>query len=264
MRKEIGFRAAGLLIGLGFPAVTAAATVNPVSGAIHGAGRIFTAPARLESRDLLPLTALVGAGLTLYSLDGQIRHAFNGAGSRTLDDISTQVEKLGNGGYDLGIIGAGWLTGKVLSDEKLAKTSLLAAESFLAANAVGTVIKATAGRARPYMNDGKSKFRTFSLKSDYASCPSGHTVSAFSVASVYAYCYSNTLAVGAAAYTLAGLVALQRVYADKHWASDVFFGAALGVSAGRMIAAEGSGLAAARLSPVFGPGYAGAEANIRF
>ncbi len=243
----------------------AAAQVNPVTGAVRDLGRLASAPARLEKADLLPVAGVVGAGLLLYSLDGQIRHAFRKNRTSTLDDISKQAEKLGNGGYDLAIAGAGWLAGKAFGDEKLRVTSLLAAESFLAANGVGTLAKFAAGRSRPYAGDGKSRFRPFNFKTQSTSFPSGHTVSAFSVASVYAYSYSDRPAVAAAAYTLAGAVALQRVYADKHWASDVFFGAALGVATGRLVTAEHKpGAGGARLLPVFGPGYSGAEASVRF
>nr|MDA8243826.1 hypothetical protein [Elusimicrobiota bacterium] len=117
----------------------AAAQVNPVTGAVRDLGRLASAPARLEKADLLPVAGVVGAGLLLYSLDGQIRHAFRKNRTSTLDDISKQAEKLGNGGYDLAIAGAGWLAGKAFGDEKLRVTSLLAAESFLAANGVGTL-----------------------------------------------------------------------------------------------------------------------------
>jgi membrane-associated phospholipid phosphatase len=107
-------------------------------------------------------------------------------------------------------------------------------------------------------------YHFFNFKTPRTSFPSGHTVSAFSVASVYAYSY-DSLAVKATAYGLASLVALQRVYADKHWASDVFFGAALGTAVGKMVAAKaGGGEKKVTLLPVYQPGYAGAVAMVKF
>ena len=238
--------------------------INPVTGAISDIGSIVTSPARLDRTDIYPVAGIVGAGLVLYSLDGQIRHLASKNRTKGLTDISKQAEQLGNGGYDLAIAGAGALAGCAFSDQKLTNTSILAAESFLAANAVGTAAKFVAGRSRPYTGDGKQMYHFFNFKTPRTSFPSGHTVSAFSVASVYAYSY-DSFAVKAAAYGLASMVALQRVYADKHWASDVFFGAALGTATGRLVAAKApGGEKKLTLLPVYQPGYAGAVAMLKF
>lgn len=253
-----------LLSVLSAPAA-AGAQLNPVTGAVNDIGRAAASPARLERGDLLPLAGVIGGGLLLYSMDGQIRAAARRSRTKTLDDISKQAEKLGNGGYDLGITAAGWLAGRAFSDEKLQRVSLLAAESFLAANGIGTVGKYVAGRSRPYTGESKATFHPFNFKTARTSFPSGHSVSAFSVASVYAASY-DSLAVKAAAYGLAGAVALQRVYSDKHWASDVFFGAALGTAMGRMVARKGAaaGETAASVYPLAGNGFYGAEAAVKF
>lgn len=238
--------------------------INPVTGAISDIGAIVTAPARIDRASIYPVAGVVGAGLVLYSLDGQLRHLASKNRTKTLNDVSKQAEKLGNGGCDLAIAGVGALAGYVFSDEKLTNTSILAAESFLAANAVGTAAKFVAGRSRPYTGDGKRMYHLFNFKTPRTSFPSGHTVSAFSVASVYAYSY-DSWAVKAAAYGLASMVALQRVYADKHWASDVFFGAALGTATGRLVAAKApGGEKKLTLLPVYEPGYSGATAMLRF
>ena len=243
----------------------AARAGDPLSGAVKDLGRIAAAPARMDSADFYQAAGIVGAGLALYSLDGQIRHLAFKNRTKTLDDVSKQAEKLGNGGYDLAIAGAGALAGHLFADQKLERTSLLAAESFLAANAVGTVSKFAIGRSRPYAGDGKKMFRPFSTKTARTAMPSGHTVSAFSVASVYAYSYGGSSAAGITAYGLAGLVALQRVYGDKHWASDAFFGAALGTAVGRLVAAKAAAPAKAlTLLPAYSGNYSGLTAAYRF
>ena len=260
LRKEL------LAVCLLLPAAGAyGAGINPVTGAVCDIGRLVTAPARLDKASIYPVAGILGAGLALYSLDGQIRHLASKNRTKSLNDVSKQAEKLGNGGYDLAIAGGGALAGYAFSDEKLTRTSFLAAESFLAANAVGTAAKFVAGRSRPYTGDGKHTYHLFNFKTPRTSFPSGHTVSAFSVASVYAYSY-DSLAVKAAAYGLASMVALQRVYADKHWASDVFFGAVLGTATGRLVTAKSAGQGEKKLTllPVYSPGYAGATAMLKF
>ncbi len=64
--------------------------------------------------------------------------------------------------------------------------------------------------------------------------PSGHTSSSFTVASVLHEFYG--LKVGIPAYTAAGLVAYRMMDVGDHWASDVVFGATLGVIVGHTVA----------------------------
>lgn len=60
------------------------------------------------------------------------------------------------------------------------------------------------------------------------SFPSGHTIAAFSVATVFADRYRRHRWVPWVAYGLAGLVGFSRVTLQSHFPSNVFMGAALG------------------------------------
>jgi membrane-associated phospholipid phosphatase len=64
--------------------------------------------------------------------------------------------------------------------------------------------------------------------------PSGHTSSSFTVASVLHEFYG--LKVGIPAYAAAGLVAYRMMDVGDHWASDVLFGATLGLVVGHTVA----------------------------
>jgi hypothetical protein len=66
--------------------------------------------------------------------------------------------------------------------------------------------------------------------------PSGHTSSSFAFAAVLDGYYGHAL--GLPAYTLAGLVAWERIDDREHDLSDVVFGAALGYVIGRTVASE--------------------------
>lgn len=248
-----------------FAAGAAAEGPGFVSETLSAAGAVLSSPARVKTADLPLVGALAAGGLAVYSLDGQLRHVFLKNRSALNDDIASGAEKLGSGGYDAALVAAYGGLGLLLKSPRMQDTSLLAAESFLAANAAGTLLKYSAGRARPYAGDGKRRFTPFRFKSARTSFPSGHTVSAFSVASVFA-ARSGSLAVKVLAYSLASCAGLQRVYGDKHWASDVFAGAALGTAVGRWVAAKGRGTGArsALLLPVYSPGYAGAAAVLNF
>jgi membrane-associated phospholipid phosphatase len=90
------------------------------------------------------------------------------------------------------------------------------------------ILKHLFGRARPSLIDvvGPFHFDPFSISARFASLPSGHTVTAFTV----------TLALGWFAprwriplFALAALVGLSRVGVGAHYPSDVLAGAALGL-----------------------------------
>ena len=260
------FRAIVAVVPFGVSALAAEPEIKSFPGdVLKQTGRVFTAPARMTSSDGRWLAGLAGGGLLLYSMDGQLRHMFKKNRSSANDSVSDTLEKFGNGGYELGFLGLYGAAGYLFKRSEMAGTAMLAAVSFAAANAAGTVVKIAAGRARPYTEDGKGSFRPFKAKTGNTSFPSGHTTSAFSVASVFASRYKSP-AVGIVAYSLASGAALQRVYGDKHWASDAFAGAALGVVVGRAVAktAEAPNVKTAYLLPVFSPGYAGAAMVLNF
>ena len=71
------------------------------------------------------------------------------------------------------------------------------------------------------------------LLSNQGGFPSGHTIAAFSVATVVARRYRNRKWVPYVAYGLAGAVGFSRVSLNAHFVSDVFAGAALGYSISR-------------------------------
>ena len=72
-----------------------------------------------------------------------------------------------------------------------------------------------------------------SLLRGNGSFPSGHTVAAFSVATVIARRYGNHRWVPYAAYGLAAVVGFSRLSLSAHFLSDVFMGGALGYSISR-------------------------------
>jgi membrane-associated phospholipid phosphatase len=73
-------------------------------------------------------------------------------------------------------------------------------------------------------------------KSDYLSMPSGHTAEAFVAATIVyrEYRYLSPWA-GVGAYTLATTVGAFRMINDKHWESDVFVGAGIGMMSTNII-----------------------------
>ena len=114
-------------------------------------------------------------------------------------------------------------------------TTMLATEAVLDSELLATLIKDTSRRLRPGQvpagagfsdTFGDAKGGLFSS----ASFPSGHTIAAFSLATVFANRYSRHRWVPWVAYGLAASVAFSRLSLQAHFTSDVFAGAVLGYS----------------------------------
>jgi len=193
-----------------------------------------TSPSRMDKKSAFITVGIIGAGAAIYSQDEKIRSYFQDRRTSPRDDISDVAANFGDGLYDLGFLAVYGGSGYFIGNEKMQETALLSLESFIVANTVGTAAKIGLGRSRPYMEDGSTRYSSFSTDSDHTAMPSGHTISAFSIASVFAEEYDNPV-VDVIAYGLASMVGIQRIYGDKHWASDVFAGAVIGIVSGKSI-----------------------------
>lgn len=103
--------------------------------------------------------------------------------------------------------------------------------SILTALIENYAMKPLFGRERPTTSGGKTDFDVASSNSSF---PSGHATQAFTIASVVA-ARSKGWVVPTMAYTLASLVAYDRLNVRAHFSSDVFAGAVFGTVIGRYI-----------------------------
>lgn len=195
---------------------------------------VVKAPGSWRSKDWWRLTAVLGAGALLYALDQKIHDWSQDRRTPATEDWARFGSNLGNGLFLGGLIASLYVGGEIFDKRGLRKTALLSLESWLTAGAFVTGLKAITGRARPYTGMGSHHFKPFSFSSDYYSFPSGHAVSAFAVATVIAD-QTDFVLVDVLAYSLSTLAVASRVHESKHWASDVFIGAAIGFIIGKKI-----------------------------
>jgi membrane-associated phospholipid phosphatase len=190
-------------------------------------GAVVSSPSHWNKRDWLTFTAVSGFGLLLFSLDEDINDWVQGRRSPSSQDFSSVIEKLGNGGVLLAMMGALYAAGEISRRDGWRKTALLSVESLATASVIVWALKAATGRARPDSGESSHSFHPFTLDSAHHSFPSGHAASAFAVATTIAE-QSDSVVIDVLSYSLAAIVPLSRVHDQKHWASDVFMGAALG------------------------------------
>jgi membrane-associated phospholipid phosphatase len=127
----------------------------------------------------------------------------------------------------LGTLGAGLLA----KDEGITRTGAqLAASGILASVSFG-LFKVVAGRSRPDAGEGPYDFHPFSGGGSFGS---GHSALAFALATTLGDASHSTW-VTAGLYVVAAGTAWSRVYDQRHWPSDVFLGAALGVTSAKLV-----------------------------
>jgi len=201
---------------------------------------IFTSPGRWRKGDWAIFAALAGTGALLFSFDEALFDEIQDRRTAGSMDASAVISKFGNGGTLAGLMAALYASGELFGSPSLRRTALLCLESFVATEAFVWAGKIFFGRSRPYAGDGPYRFELLSASNAHHSFPSGDASGAFAVASVIA-AESESFALDALAYGLAGLAAVWRVHDRKHWPSDVFVGSVLGIVVGRKVVALNRG-----------------------
>ena len=153
--------------------------------------------------------------------------------------------------YGLYSVVVSGLISAAFNNEKGVQTSLLATQAMITSGIWTQIIKQITGRERPdasymisHIEGGRwhgpfAKFLENSADDisgfSYDAFPSGHTATAFSIATVFATQYSDNKAVPVLFYSAATLVGISRLTEHKHWASDVFVGAIFGYLSGKQV-----------------------------
>jgi membrane-associated phospholipid phosphatase len=197
-------------------------------------------------RDALIAGAFVGATVIALPLDKRIAHHLENQGAQSntfFHHAATGLEEFTSpGAYYIG--GGLYLIGRLGSFGRLADLGLHGTEAVLVGDAVTGLLKGVVGRSRPFVtldtNPHDFHFGRGFSNDNYTSFPSGHTTTAFAAAAAVTgetgrWFPRSTWIVGPVMYTGASLVGLSRMYHNKHWASDVALGAAIGTFSGQKV-----------------------------
>lgn len=211
---------------------------NEISGCVkHLADEsvnLAKTPFQLNNNNLLLTTGVLGATALTYIFDKDIQQKLQNGQNNTTKNITNVGSLIGDPYIHLGIAALVYGGGIAADSAKWKKTGEMLGEALILADASTFIIKETAGRGRPDVTSSKGNFKPLGFKNDYDSFPSMHTSSSFAIASVMASS-SDNYAVKTAYYLAATFVGFSRMYKNKHWASDVIFGAALGELSGRVV-----------------------------
>ena len=163
------------------------------------------------------------------SIENQVRSDVSKMHNKSFDKFNEVTEHFGRPIYGGILSGFLYSTGLIFYDNYVKETGQMLAEAIIANGIYTEVLKITLGRARPFTNEPNTEidFLEFEFETKENSLPSGHTSTAFTIATVLSERFNNIYA-SLTLYSLASLTAYQRIYSDVHWLSDVVLGAALG------------------------------------
>lgn len=208
---------------------------------------------------------------SFVAFDPPFRDASLSVDSGTTDELAETAEWFGDWQASLPFIAGGAAAVGALTEGSrgLGRAGAVLG-GVLAGSMTNEGVNVAVGRSRPLEGEGAFDFRPFT---GHASFPSGHTAFVFSVAGGIDAVTEGWVP-AAAAYGVATLTGLSRIYHDKHWLTDVATGAAVGtfvsyratrqiarwLDADRRAGAEGEGGSAGGYRPADGRASA-AEAD---
>ncbi len=191
-------------------------------------------PIKWKGRDWAKFGVIAGTTTALFFLDEPIQDYIQDNYNKNIGKFTHNfLDPLGSR-YSIGFAASFYFGGLAFNNPKAESTGLMAVESYVLSGLFVWVPKKLFGRKRPDTWNVTGAF-DFGGPGNGRSFPSGHTISAFSVATIFALQYKDTGWVPYAAYGLAGLAGISRIYDNRHWASDVFMGATLGIAIGTLV-----------------------------
>src|SRR2546423_7128583 len=196
-----------------------------------------------NGRDVIRAVGFAGLTVAMFPLDRSIARRLTNERSkanRFLNGSSKGVELIADPGSI--VIGSTlYLVGRFTHHPDIEDLGWHGTEAVLLGGATAWVLKGLTGRARPFVTGDTTahdfKFGGGFGNADRQSFPSGPTTAAFAAASAVTseaerMWPHHFWLVAPVMYGGASLVGVSRMYHDKHWASDVALGAAIGTFSG--------------------------------
>lgn len=189
---------------------------------------IWTAPFHLNRQDTKWMVPFGIGSMALITTD---RISGDEMAESDRQVKASRIVSYGGSTYGVAAVAATfYLVGRKTNDSRARETGLLSAEASIDGLIVSNVLKGITQRARPLTGIERSEF--FDGGSSF---PSGHSVQAWSVATIIANEYHDHRAVQVAAYAAATAVSFSRFTGHEHYLSDVLVGSAIGYGIGQYV-----------------------------
>lgn len=191
-------------------------------------GAFFAAPFS-SSKNMIWSSSVIAGTVLSSAVDKDFRKQFSVPGSSQYSGTFLDGPiAYGYVQYPSILGGAMYTIGLLARESELRKTGRMLIQSLVYSGTVTMALRYATGRHRPFSSSGNQyEFSWFNSAGDTQSFPSGHTVVALATSTILAE-QIDTWWARAVLYSFAALTGYARLHYDKHWFSDVFFGAALG------------------------------------
>jgi membrane-associated phospholipid phosphatase len=199
------------------------ALASPVGPVLH----TISAPVHWSGRDLGTLGFVAAATIAAVPVEESVYEHFVENTSDFADGLERVGFYYGSPLFTVPASLAVYGSGLLFRSDRVKETGVMMAEALLLAGLIQQPLRIAVGRARPLAGEGHLSFDPFNASSEYSSFISGHTWSAFAVSEIISRQVDRawmTIAV----FLLSGITAWSRLYAGKHWLSDVVMGGAMG------------------------------------
>jgi membrane-associated phospholipid phosphatase len=183
--------------------------------------------------------------LAIHPADKDINSRLVGSGAA--DKLFTPGHIIGSTYVILGASAATYVFGRATERRRAQHLGMDLIESSLLAEGLTQGLKLAVRRERPIEVGGGTQSKTYSF-------PSGHAALTFAAATVLQQHLGYKAAIPT--YLVASYVAMSRLHDNRHFASDVVFGAATGIVVGRSVTWHGRNFYA---SPMLVPRGAGIQ-----
>ncbi len=183
--------------------------------------------ARWEESDWVAVGVVTGATTGSFFVEEKVRAAFQENRSGVADVLERVGWWYGTPLFTVPSTLITFGTGVLLDDDDVKDTGVLMGELLLSALLIQQPVRVLVGRARPFTGKGHVSFDPLTFGDPYASFASGHAWSAWGSSNIVARQIDQVWA-SVGLYSLATITALSRLYADKHWLTDVILGSVVG------------------------------------
>lgn len=188
---------------------------------------IFTSPFRVNRHNALQWLVPIGVTGALIASDTHIANAFENSSGQIR--WGGRISDIGASYTLIPIVAGSYIYGAWRDDPKAREIGVLGTQSLLDSLIVVGVLKQVFRRNRP---DEKNPGDFWGGGTSF---PSGHAIQVWSIASLLDHEFKHKRIIGITAYSLAGIVSAARIAAQKHFASDVVAGGAMGWFIGRYV-----------------------------